>query len=328
MSNALSIRGCTYVSPWETLSIQGVDAVDLLNRLLTLDTKRLEINQGSWAFLLDHRGQVREAMWLIKASAQHFLAISETGADSLAESLDMFIFSEDVALTHLKDYVCLYLSERSEQSSVVEDLEGWFSAPISLFYFSDERRADGSQKVTEQLCVGPRADLSSLKLASISDEGFNRYRIHLGGALPSREYRSGTPLDVGRIGVSEGKGCYPGQEVIERTIALGKPSQFTISASLNFSSISTLKRFNDLTEGTNDETLFPLYEGGQEGTTPREIGAITSLITPSDHEESFPNGVQAIIKLKSRFTHFTAPLHCEIYLGDDREVIALSLSRR
>ena len=42
-----------------------------------------------------------------------------------------------------------------------------------------------------------------------------------------------TPLDVGCMGgIVQQKGCYPGQEVIERTIALGRPAKKLVSVSM------------------------------------------------------------------------------------------------
>ncbi|MEE2644469.1 MAG: hypothetical protein VYD19_06005, partial [Myxococcota bacterium] len=42
-----------------------------------------------------------------------------------------------------------------------------------------------------------------------------------------------SPLDWGIDGISEGKGCYPGQEVIERSIALGRAAREPVHLSLS-----------------------------------------------------------------------------------------------
>ena len=66
-----------------------------------------------------------------------------------------------------------------------------------------------------------------LKRCSQNQMDWNR--ITRGEASLLCEYSiASSPLDIGENGISEGKGCYPGQEVIERTIALGQPSRALI----------------------------------------------------------------------------------------------------
>ena len=72
----------------------------------------------------------------------------------------------------------------------------------------------------------------ALRAAGVAVEGaaaLESRRVRLGAPAAPREYQPRyCPLDVGLAGISEQKGCYPGQEVIERTIALGKPARALI----------------------------------------------------------------------------------------------------
>jgi folate-binding protein YgfZ len=62
-----------------------------------------------------------------------------------------------------------------------------------------------------------------------SERDLHEVRIQAGvPCVPSEYHEEVSPLDIGRQGISEGKGCYPGQEVIERTIALGRPAKILI----------------------------------------------------------------------------------------------------
>ena len=308
-----------YVSPWEILSIRGADTMDLLNRLLTLDTKRLEIAQGSWAFLLDHRGQVKQAMWLLKLSIDHFLAISETGGAELADALDMFVFSEDVHFSHLHESVCIYTSGNVNQ--VYLSQKHWSSIPIKLFNHQEGERS------RESLLIGPRTDLSELQLPSLSEREFTQFRISLNGSLPSREYRSGTPLDVSRVGVSEGKGCYPGQEVIERTIALGKPAQVTIGALISLESSIGLNELLEHDRSMSEASLsFTLYERTADGKKGREIGSITSLAAPQSLKDEATSSFIALVKLKSRVAVFEDSLICYLELKENESETLLKIS--
>ncbi len=227
MSNVNPRTSYYCVSAWDALEVSGQDSQDLLNRILTLDVKQLESGEGSWAFLLDHRGRVLESMWLLKRTPELWIAVSETGAESLGVSLDHFVFGERVNFRPLSDHSCVYLSWSGQAQPQLSSLEKneWTVVPLILFKDSDD---------DEGLCVLPKTELEplqsslqSLALAPLSVEEFEDLRVSWGGPLPSREYDGGTPLDVGRRGVTEGKGCYPGQEVIERTLAIGKPSRRT-----------------------------------------------------------------------------------------------------
>lgn len=318
MSNDLYLQGLCYVSSWEVLLITGSDAPDLLNRILTLNVKKLEPGQGSWAFLLDHRGQIKQAMWLLKRSDHHFLAISETGLEELSEAIDLFIFGEDVQLVPLKEHLCIYLSERSSSPSEPlwsEAIEGWSGYLTPLFHSNDKVHSSHENTISEQLLIGEKSLFSTLGITSVSDSEFKTYRIHLGGALPSREYREGTPLDVSLDGISEGKGCYPGQEVIERTIALGKPAQTTLKLTLYISIVENAPLDRLLQAGEEERGLL-LFERTENDELGRELGVITSL---ADDQERLKENlrVEAIIKLKSRYASFEAPLLCYITPRDN-----------
>ena len=90
---------------------------------------------------------------------------------------------------------------------------------------------------------------------------FERLRIQHGIAVAPFEWNERyTPLDVnGRVGIVEQKGCYPGQEVIERTIAIGRPARRLVTVKGQIIS-------------PNEE----IFNGGDES-----IGVITSVVQSS-----------------------------------------------
>ena len=70
-----------------------------------------------------------------------------------------------------------------------------------------------------------------------------------------------TPLDAsGADGLTDGKGCYPGQEVIERTIALGRPARALVSV----------------------ESESPLHAGAALSADGATVGTITSGVEYSE----------------------------------------------
>ena len=209
------------LTEWEVLKLTGQDITDLLNRLLTLDVKRLEPGRGDWAFLLDHRGRVRQPFWLMKESTERYYAISERSVADLTDAIDMFVFGEDVSLV-TDGLRGIYCWGPLQDDHLIKDLTLTFD--LSCFGVPHERMIliDDTQ---EKHCLEMLGKQGS---ASYTQDELEQFRVSWGG-FSAREYHEGvSPLDVSLQGISEGKGCYPGQEVIERTLALGKPARITV----------------------------------------------------------------------------------------------------
>jgi folate-binding Fe-S cluster repair protein YgfZ len=281
MSNSLYASECYFMSAWTSLKISGADGVDFLNRLLTLDIHHLEIGHGSWAFLLDHRGRVVETIFLLREAVDQFIAVSETGADSLYQSLDKFLFAEAIELILLEAHICIYLK------GSFDDLHLTNGFKIDLFGSSDE----GLLIVESQDREAMVTQLNSWGGVELDVHHFEALRLSVAGALPSQEYNNISPLDVSLKGVSEGKGCYPGQEVIERTLALGKPARVTKGIQL----IGSLERLTELIEA---------FDG--------EVEVIEQVVDSQDQSQ------EAVFKSMGYLTSIT-PLSC-IEIGGEEEM--------
>ena len=146
-----------------------------------------------------------------------------------------------------------------------------------------------SRALYELLCWGSQSQLESLQSALLSaslvdeltSQDLEALRVERGAPRVGFEYTSRyTPLDIEGerlAGVSESKGCYPGQEVIERTLALGKPSRVLVRLKRDAQAL------NDAQEALSQRAE-PLYlplmsaEGGLEGgSKPQALGHLTSL---------------------------------------------------
>lgn len=187
------------------LRLHGADTPDFLNRLLTLDVKALAVGAASRAFLLDARGKILLAMRLYRAAADAFWAdVDPAHEAAVRQRLDMFHFGERFAIDAAPArLVCCFGDTAPAGDHVVaSDRFG----PCWDVFVEGDAAAPAGEPVDAAWCEARRVE-----------HGVPRW--------PS-EYRDDvTPLDLGAAGVTEGKGCYPGQEVIERTIALGRPAR-------------------------------------------------------------------------------------------------------
>lgn len=258
------------LTQWLTLEVRGPDAVDLLNRLLTLNLKLLEIGGGDFAFLLDHRGRVQHAFWLIRRAEDVIYLVSETQVSSLQEALDLFIFSERVTLTPLMS-TCIYHRGPKTPNG----------ARVNVYGGEDETLEWIEEGELQARCQS----LLDAGSHPITVDELEAQRIIWGSHSPHKDYQDArSPLDLSTRGITEGKGCYPGQEVIERTLALGQPAAVT----LHVQSELTPELYPLLqTLVTKNETL-PVYLinpsiDKSAVSSPQEVGRLSSYTLTSSH---------------------------------------------
>jgi folate-binding protein YgfZ len=196
------------------LALTGADAADFLNRLFTLDCHALAVGTASRAFHLDARGKIVLALRLLRVAEDTFWTdVDPDEADAVRARLDMFHFGEKFAISTVTQHrlVCWFADAppTGEGLSVRSDRFG----PCFDVYAPIDEPPTG---------------------IAVDAAWCEQRRIEHGAPAWPFEYRTdATPLDVGLAGVTEGKGCYPGQEVIERTLALGRPARRLVRVRLN-----------------------------------------------------------------------------------------------
>ncbi len=199
----------------------GDDASEFLNRLTSITPHKMEDGTGSPGFLLEHNGKIKVSFELYRHTKTDIsLFCQHEDADRLHMALDMFHFGEALTLTIEPQYLAVLVHENVDSLQTItsqeadflkwrgqQDYRLWFAKPERVIEIVQTGAADGRQ-------VGGLDD-------------FERVRIREGIASAPYEWNDRfTPLDVkGHAGIVEQKGCYPGQEVIERTIAIGRPAR-------------------------------------------------------------------------------------------------------
>lgn len=205
------------------LQCTGEDACEFINRMTTLSPHKMSDGGYQQGFLLEHNGKIKVSFDLYRHNQQSlrlFCAPNELAL--LADTLEMFHFAEDIEFTqHAPRQMLVLMTSEAVNlagSREPEDtvLEQWRS----------------QSELHTRVC---NLDELVSHILTIFDGGctvegfddFQRLRIGLGIGSWLHEYTSSvTPLDVnGLAGIVQHKGCYPGQEVIERTLALGRPAK-------------------------------------------------------------------------------------------------------
>lgn len=215
---------------WITLA--GPDAEDFLHRLSSVNTRALEPGHGSPGCFLTAQGKLRAYFHLWRLGEQEFAFeldggdVSKSGQwkSSLLATIDQYTFAEKMTLneSELKT-VWIFLPENPSAGIVTTTTEGIHLCQHgSKDYGRDWISAWGEASALKNWISNHYA--SALPL---DEKVMERWRIENTRPRLDAELTAETnPLEVGLIEAIAGqKGCYPGQEVIEKILALGSPAK-------------------------------------------------------------------------------------------------------
>ena len=225
------------------VEVSGPDASDFLQRMSTVDIRKLEIGAVSHGAWLTGRGQAVALGYLIRRTSQDFHVLLSPGQNQrCVDHLEQFHFGENLSVgDRSQDFRCF----------------GVVGAPVSpmhwfdTYFQEDVRPWLGFHLVPTNEAPGFIAALSAPLLSPLL---FDYLRIQAGVPEFGREI-SGSEifLETGfDRAISRNKGCYPGQEVIERIFTYGSVNRL-------------LKRVE--WEGEVPRVPLPLFSGGKEAGT-------------------------------------------------------------
>lgn len=206
---------------WDCVQVQGPDSRAFLQRMTSANFKLLKTScQGA---LLNANGKMLSYFHAYSLDENSFLlfAPGNTG-QTLADNLEKFHFAENLNIGLGSDYG--YGRILTEPTSTFNHPGIRFSEfqTRTHFQFDTARQFDSRFfyfKKTDESQV-----LTALEGSGLSEvQDFEPYRIALGEASFPNEISENTiPLEAGLDeAVHENKGCYPGQEVVERIRSMG-----------------------------------------------------------------------------------------------------------
>jgi folate-binding protein YgfZ len=222
------------------LSLEGPDARDFLHRLTTARAHALNPGEGTPAAFLNATGKIRAVFTLWCLEENHFgLEVPAGAADEfhreLLAAIDQYTFAEKMILTDVPSeklataWIFAPPAEKGADRQSTEALDdeirinqhgtrdfglNWISA-----WGRPERLRQWLERAYPQAKVISSDAVLALRVAAC--------RPWVGSEITDAV----TPLDIGiPESVAENKGCYPGQEVIEKIAALGSPARRLIQA--------------------------------------------------------------------------------------------------
>lgn len=228
---------------WNWISLTGPDSTDFLHRLTTVNVRNLDEGQGAPGCFLSSLGKIRVYFHLWKEDPQSFGFELDGGSsgkwkNDLLAVIDQYTFGEKISITdpaetlgwawlfldRPEDILNLGLNSLQErQTSVLPEgirICHHGTADYGKIWLSLWGAPSALQSWMES-----RLGKTGEKAQPLSFETLEEWRIQsLGPRVDAEVTDAVLPLEIGlHRAIAENKGCYPGQEVIERIIALGSP---------------------------------------------------------------------------------------------------------
>ena len=228
------------------VSVFSRNAKDYLHRMTTVNLKTIAVGQGQTGFFLNAQGKILAHFNLWFLSQDHFGLELDAGKEKhwekkLLDTIEQFKFAEKIEAAAQSDQLCAWLlfetssatpAELAAPLAGLQPLETRFletpSSEIRVCRYATSR--------PEQVLVAVWGTETSLiqwlkthypTAQPLDPKDWERERIRALAPKADAEITEKViPLELGLFALlSEKKGCYPGQEVIERTISIGSPAR-------------------------------------------------------------------------------------------------------
>jgi len=206
------------LSDWGAVSIQGPDAADYLQRMSTVAVKQLSAGSVAHGAFLTGKGQVVGLGMLERVTASDFTFWCSPGqSQRVAAHLEQFHFAENLNVIDASGEAALIGFWREEPFAVpgsMQVLSSQWNGALVWAWREDIRPALiwGKIKRTDFPQIGPW----------LPREAWDYLRIASGIPQVGVEVSDEIILETGfDVAVARNKGCYPGQEVVERIFTYG-----------------------------------------------------------------------------------------------------------
>jgi len=224
------------------LKVSGPDAVRYMNARLTNDYKTLPIGQANLAAALTPQGKTEGFFSVCRLAEDAFLLTCDGGdTETVFAAFLRFKVADRVEVENLSSTSFL-LHILKVEANILSEIINLNSIPESemTFISTDELSLLKRTRLIEPgFDIIVRTDDSKTLEAKLTDKGISKLTestfelMRLRAGVPSfpQEINEKVNFSESRItsAISRTKGCYVGQEVVERTDALGKAPRLLVS---------------------------------------------------------------------------------------------------
>lgn len=184
----------------EVLVISGPDSADFLNRLSTLNFKK-PIESSLHGAFLNGQAKLISLFTVWKKNDKNYFFIEKNMFQATKQYLEKMHFAENLKIESEKLF-CIEARGKNEDFPSVMSVEAYNWGMPGKYFF----------------------DTSKFEIKSILEKNYDAIRAHFGFPRPLQDLTEDhilieAPLDNF---VDRNKGCYPGQEVIEKIYTYGR----------------------------------------------------------------------------------------------------------
>jgi len=235
---ARSSGGYFDLSHWGVVQIEGPDAEDFLQRITSADIKSLDENTTVHAALLTGKGQVVTIGFFQKTSQGYHYLLAPSQTELALEHLGKFHFTEDLAFKKADfSLVALWNSKflgadlipmKNVKKEGVEVFQDDLRTPLKWVKLSSGEVSKFTRNLEER------------GIKRLGYRLFEYFRIKAGVpvvGIEASEKHIILETNFERA-VSRTKGCYPGQEVVERILTYGDVNRKLLPVIVNTNEIT------------------------------------------------------------------------------------------
>jgi len=217
---------------WHWIQFSGKDARDFLHRLTTVNLMQMGPGEGARGCFLNPQGKFRAffTLWQTGPSAYAFEfdgGKNDHWKELLLSTIDQYTFGEDLKIEEITSQTCQFIFP--------DEGESLSSLGLPELNASQTVQTDGGLRVTHHGSVDfgrPWITVwgdfhASALVQALGHPQLEDWRVRsLRPGVDSEINETVNPLEIGaRDAVAPNKGCYPGQEIIEKIAALGSPAR-------------------------------------------------------------------------------------------------------
>lgn len=206
--------GYFHLTDWDVIEVSGPDAGDFLHRLSSADIKRLPTDQATLGAFLTGKGTLIGFGFIYRTQTAYWIVAGPHQAERLCSHLEQFHFQEQLVIQKKSDKeISVVVSYHSELKFGTPTWKDFFHPQLNWALLSP--------------------DFVPLDILPI--QKFHELRISAGMPYFGWEVFEGDlVLEAGlEKAVARNKGCYPGQEVVERVFTYGQVNWKLLRVELN-----------------------------------------------------------------------------------------------
>lgn len=212
--------GYLVLSDWELLRVSGKERITFLHNMTTINVRDLPDHHATYGLTLTDRGKIQADFWLYRADPFVWLLFQPTLGTKTQAFLERYIIMEDVVIENVSGEWGAFLLIGSVAKAVLElkSEVGWGFSGRGIasqnFYFITPKN----------LITLFQEKILALDIPLLPDPLYEILRIESGIPRYGIDFNESNIPWEARLdeAIHHGKGCYIGQEIVERAFSRGE----------------------------------------------------------------------------------------------------------